>query len=883
MSTTVKYLLSLVINVLLIHITTVNNCNATIYYSRGSGNWNAAATWSTVTYGNATNTGTYPVIGDMAYVGDGHTILLVSASQCSGLDIGQGTSGIVEYPNFGSITLTISGTLTINNGGKLWYNYNTTRTHNLFISASITNNGTLRLYADNNDVVNMTLNGAANCTVTGAGTFSFNIVTVSKGTTSYFVDIQSAAFLTAAPPAAIAPRMDMIKGTIVCNTASVTTWSDPTATSYTIPMNVVLEVRTGNISMLTNGDTLINSGKIFITGGNLQVGSPAGTKGILNKVAGAVTPSVEITSGTLMATGGLSSYPGGGNPWIFKITNGNLDINSGTTRTDLIPLYLENTAGSQFLCTGGNIYIRKPSTTANTAEIDFGSSNVYHNVTDGHIYFGDATTAYNFDYMPYVSYAYPNFEVAGVAGTMLHPKSAISSKMLSIKVNPGNIFDVSTSASNATSTSISLISTLDGVYGIYNDGTFEERLGTLSFTGAVAQHIYSVAGEDRFYNMLVNNAAGVYLDKPTSIGGTITFTNGIVYSDPVNLLTINAGAGTASVSNTSYVKGPVKKIGSTAFTYPVGDVNMFRSIGISAPSVISDEYIAEYHFTTPDPTYNRTSHVGSLDHISDMEYWTLTRNAGASNVFITLSWNAASGGVTSLPLLSVAQWDGAIWQDNGNASTTGNVIAGTITSSVAATIYGPFSLSSTTSGSNPLPIDLANFHATPYYGYNKISWQTLSEKNNDYFELEKSADGKTFDLLKHIPGAGHSSVLLNYETTDNNPCKPVTYYRLKQVDYNGDCTYSVIKSIRNNNYTSASVLPTIIRNENIIVDFGEAQFLKGEIIITDVTGNVVFKEPVHDRNVTIDKDVAKFNKTGMYFIQLIADDTLIHTGRLVVM
>ena len=857
--------------------------HATTYYSRASGNWNAATSWSTVTYGDPINAGTYPVIGDLVFVGDGHTILLTAASQCSGLTIGQGASGIVEYPNFGSITLSISGSLTLNTGGTIRYNYNNSRTHNLFVSSNITNNGAMNLFSDNNDVVNLVLNGAANSTVSGTGTYNLNITTISKANRSYYINIQSAAFLTAAPPSTTAPRMDMLKGTIICNTASVVTWCNPAMTSFTIPMDVILEVRTGNVTMLTNCDTLINSGKIYITGGNLTVGSTAGLKGILNRDAGSLDPEIEVTSGTLTTTGGISSYPGGGNPWVFKQSNGNVHVNSGTTGTDLIPFHIENAAGGQFAVTGGNIYIHKPSRTANTAEIDFGSSNVYHNVTDGHVYFGDAATAYTFDYMPYISYTYPHFEVAGAAGTRLHPKIAIASRMLSIKVNVGNAFDISTSASNATSTSISLTSTLDGLYAIYNDGIFEERIGSISLTAPAAQHIYSVAGEDRFYNLTVNNAAGVYLDNPTSIGGTLTLTNGIVHSDAVNLLTINAGAATTVATNTSYVSGPVKKIGNTAFTFPIGSANMYRSISISAPAVASDEFIAEYFYTTPDPTYDRSSHAISIDHISNMEYWSLQKSAGTSNVVVTLSWNNVSGGVTNLAEMTVAQWDGAIWQDHGNGGTTGSNLAGTITSSAPATTYGPFSLSSTNSGSNPLPVELASFRVSAENGANYIRWQTASEKNNDYFDVERSSNGQTFQKIETVNGAGNSTSLLNYSIVDRYAGSSTTCYRLKQVDNNGDFEYSEIKCVRNTAFTDIVISPTIINNENINIDFGETSFSKAEIIITDITGKVVYNEYVNSNNVTINNDDANIDMSGLYFIRLIADENVVHTGRLVVM
>jgi hypothetical protein len=855
--------------------------SAITYYSKANGNWNAASTWSTVTYGDPTNTGTYPVTGDIVNIGDGYTILLVSSSACSGLNIGQGTSGILEYPNFGTITLSVSGSITINNGGKLWYNYNNSRTHNLFVSVDLTNNGTLDLYSDNNDVVNLIFNGAANCNISGTGTFAFNLVTVSKASRSYYLNVQSDAFLTAAPPSTTNPRIDLVKGTFVCNTATTTSWSDAVATCYTIPMDVILEVRSGTVNMLTAGDTLINSGKIYLTGGRLEIGSTAGKKGILYKDAGSIDPEIEITAGTLLVYGGINSFTGS-NPLVFKMTGGNLDLNSGTTGTDGYPLLVQNTSGSQFVISSGNIYIRKPSSTPATPEFDFGSSNVYHNVTDGHVYFGDGFTPYTFDYMPYVSYTYPSFEAAGAIGTILKPYTFINSKMLSLKIGIGNTFDIASGGNNATSTQISITSTVDGMYAFYNEGTFLERTGHVILTGTVLQYYYSPAGEYTFYNLTVNNPAGIYLDKPMTISGTLTLTNGVVSCTATELLTINHNALVTGTSNSSFIDGPVCKIGNAAFTFPVGDNGVYRPISISAPTLDSDAYTATYFYTSPDPTYPITSLAPSLSHISDTEYWTLDRGMGSSTVNVTLSWNGTSGGIDDLPTLRVAQWDGSMWQDQGNGGTTGNTAAGTIVNALPTASFGPFTLASSSGSNNSLPVELINFHVISKDGVNEINWMTASEKDNDFFQIEKTTDGVSYQIIAEVDGAGNSTSVIRYQFNDLNS-ENKSCYRLKQFDFNGDFNYSETKCAGINHQAGFTIKPSIIRDEDLTIELSNDSRSNTKLFITDVTGKIVFSKNLNEAINIIYNNEINFGAKGIYHVTLVSDNSTVHSNRVVVL
>jgi hypothetical protein len=101
------------------------------------------------------------------------------------------------------------------------------------------------------------------------------------------------------------------------------------------------------------------------------------------------------------------------------------------------------------------------------------------------------------------------------------------------------------------------------------------------------------------------------------------------------------------------------------------------------------------------------------------------------------------------------------------------------------------------SGCSPLPIELLNFEAhLKTTNQVELIWQTASEINNDFFTVEKSINGSDWNELKQIDGAGNSTAILNYTATDEHPYPDVTYYRLKQTDFDGRFSYSAIKAVK---------------------------------------------------------------------------------------
>lgn len=98
-----------------------------------------------------------------------------------------------------------------------------------------------------------------------------------------------------------------------------------------------------------------------------------------------------------------------------------------------------------------------------------------------------------------------------------------------------------------------------------------------------------------------------------------------------------------------------------------------------------------------------------------------------------------------------------------------------------------------------LPIELLTFSANwqdETYQTVLIKWQTEQEINNDYFEIERSTDAINFNSIRHVDGAGNSVERISYQETDTEPYqKGPSYYRLKQVDFDGTFSYSQIETL----------------------------------------------------------------------------------------
>jgi hypothetical protein len=424
-----------------------------------------------------------------------------------------------------------------------------------------------------------------------------------------------------------------------------------------------------------------------------------------------------------------------------------------------------------------------------------------------------------------------------------------------------------TAALPAATLTINAGNSLD-VYGnwINNGIVSASSTSTINLLGATSTSIAGSASET-LGSLVVNKTGTVTIpaSKVVQIAGSGVFTNGIVNQN--GTLRFLNGSSTSGANNASYVNGQVIKVGTQSFTFPVGAASFYRPIGITAPSVTTDNFTARYILADASPSFTHTLKDASIDHIGRCEYWVLDRTGGTSNVSVTLSWDATSCGVTNLADLLVARWNGALWRNEGNGGTSGNTTAGTIISSSAITAFSPFTLASLTTA-NPLPIELTSFSCSNVNrNTNGLSWTTASESNNDYFAIERSSNGLEFSQIAKVNGAGNSLTTLNYNYNDVNPISGLSYYRLKQVDFNGKFSYSEICSVTNNGDGNVSFYPNPVRN-NLTIDYEFSEKPQTNTIsVSDVTGKLVYvTSTFSESKVSLDcSDLAE----GIYFLKVI--------------
>lgn len=177
----------------------------------------------------------------------------------------------------------------------------------------------------------------------------------------------------------------------------------------------------------------------------------------------------------------------------------------------------------------------------------------------------------------------------------------------------------------------------------------------------------------------------------------------------------------------------------------------------------------------------------------------------------------------------------------------------------------------------PLPIELATFEGFCDDNRINLNWVTLSEINNQKFRIEKSLDMINWELVDEVVGFGNSNQTLDYQLVDKNPFSGISYYRLIQIDYNGDSKIYDPISVEcypENNYINLYPNPTY--EVSTLVFFYNGNNTQEKIEILDITGRVVKSLIVPSNKglnqVTIDLST---ESSGIYFIHTNFNPTIL--------
>ncbi len=323
----------------------------------------------------------------------------------------------------------------------------------------------------------------------------------------------------------------------------------------------------------------------------------------------------------------------------------------------------------------------------------------------------------------------------------------------------------------------------------------------VTFDGATAQVITGdLQGTRAFDNITINNTSstGITIIGDVDVDGQLTFTNGHFYTNSTsgNTLRLTTSGTYTGASSSSHVKGPLTKNNvpvSSSYTFPVGKSSRYAPITVIDPTTGGDNWTAEY-FTTNlrgtgsfDPT-DPGSGYGALTEISN-DMWRV-ESAGANSAKIRLtygSWHATSDQND----LRVAWWDTGQtrWENQGGNPITGNLTTGTIDSeNPIAFSSQDFTLGATSD--DALPVEMLYILAQEDDGRVFVEWATASEENNDYFEVQRSIDGRDWEVIGNVEGAGTTTIKQTYSFLDRNPYVGLSYYRLRQIDFDGKFAFT---------------------------------------------------------------------------------------------
>jgi hypothetical protein len=189
----------------------------------------------------------------------------------------------------------------------------------------------------------------------------------------------------------------------------------------------------------------------------------------------------------------------------------------------------------------------------------------------------------------------------------------------------------------------------------------------------------------------------------------------------------------------------------------------------------------------------------------------------------------------------------------------------------------PFDMDLTLSGGldldcSQLPVELLSFTGYNNETENILNWTTTTEINNDHFDIEKSLNGVTFQKIGEVEGNGNSYVNINYSFVDANPTSGTTYYRLKQVDFNGAFEYSNTLAIRSVGIADVAIFPNPTAGK-LNFNFVSKEAGDYQIVVSDLS-KVIYNENhyVNSGNQIVRFDLFQELAPGFYMIKITDQD-----------
>ncbi|GGK76956.1 hypothetical protein GCM10011405_25930 [Rufibacter glacialis] len=362
-------------------------------------------------------------------------------------------------------------------------------------------------------------------------------------------------------------------------------------------------------------------------------------------------------------------------------------------------------------------------------------------------------------------------------------------------------------------------------------------------------------------NLIIDNPNSIVADTSSFIiamgTGKVKFKmqEGETVTIPLGTLTTTSAANTGSVKGVRYaaIKLSLKRGSGGFFNVSASDYVMSKGTG----GVLLDKgVVANTWFIEKEPS----------TEVSNME--------------VTLQWTKASmTNELDLTKLHLGHFENDTWDVGPSLIATESKGIYSLTRDGFRS-FSPFAGgNSLNSQQMTLPVELISFKGSRSGGAVNLTWATASEKDNDYFQVERSQDGKNFSSIGQVKGNGTSHAVLAYNFLDASAPEGTVYYRLKQVDFDGKSESSKVIAIKVNggksNGASLEVYPNPTFNKVSVSSAG----LKGpaKVTLSQSNGRLVGQKQVSlgfDSPITFD---LSSQPAGVYFLQVQTDSGKVTT------
>lgn len=320
-----------------------------------------------------------------------------------------------------------------------------------------------------------------------------------------------------------------------------------------------------------------------------------------------------------------------------------------------------------------------------------------------------------------------------------------------------------------------------------NSGTYSKGLGSVRLVGNTAQRI---DGPTRFYRLHLNNADGAFLSAASSVANRCQLEAGSITLDADLTLYTGAGLfGPFSPTRQFIADGAGRLVRGIAapglLAFPVGDATGTTDFTPILLNFTSGSFGAAAQVSVNLRNAKQPNNTSVTDYLN--RYWTVTSSdltGFVCNLAATYRPTDVSGSEANMIAASYSSGLGT-WTPFGPLDIPSGLVVATTTSFSDFTAGEPSSL----------PVSLLYFNCKRAPLGVQLNWTTVSELNNDYFDVERALSPTAFALSKtvvgRVPGAGTTDAVKDYSLLDTDaPSDVLLYYRLRQVDTDGAVQYS---------------------------------------------------------------------------------------------